>query len=295
MNLIVYLLNLFKFNFKFNFSIDIETALSFKSVLSSLGLLNSYSSLADCSATYFTSIRVKELERYTLFVSLNSYLRVEIPLLNSRVRKSYNYYMSNFKFFAIGVGSNYFTYPIKLISNNRLTCLNFFNGKSTFSKILALLKSKIVIFYNNLNHYFFSSAFIKIFEPVTINIQSSISSLILKHVGLNPNLNLINRQSYTIGADINSLYSPIVYQGSHGTPAATGSLLLLPTSIFAEKTSNYLNIEGFLQKAHVAVTSAKLVKKDWEVFNALADFHSIILQNPFINFVKLVFLKYSSN
>jgi hypothetical protein len=295
LGLVVYLLNSLKFNFKFNFVSDLETAISFKISLSSIGLLSHYSNLADYSATYFTSIRVKELECYALFVSLNSYLRTEIPLLNSRVRKSYNHYMSNFKFFATGLGSNYLTYPIKLIANNKLTSLTFLSGKSTFSKFLAIVKNKIVIFYNNSSYYFLPPFFIKNFEPITINIQSSISSITTKHVGLNLSSNLVGPRLYAVGADVNSLQSPLIYQGSHGTHIVTESLLLMPTSLFAEKTSHYLNIEGFLQKAHAAITPDKLVKKDWEIFIALADFNAVVLQSPIVDFVKLVFLKYKSN
>jgi hypothetical protein len=50
-----------------------------------------------------------------------------------------------------------------------------------------------------------------------------------------------------------------------------------------------------LQKAHAAITSDKLVKKDWEVFSALADFTSVVLKNPFEGFLKLQNLKYTLN
>jgi NADH dehydrogenase/NADH:ubiquinone oxidoreductase subunit G len=230
--------------------------------MSNIGLLYQHSNLTDYSAIYFANVRIKELERYALFVSLNSYLRLEVPLLNSRIRKSYNYHMSNFNFVAAGIGLNYLTYPVKLISNNKLTSLILFKGKSIFSKIFAVSKNKIIIFYNSLNYFFLPHFFSKNFEPITVNVHSSISSLTAKHVGLNLNLSSFNSQIYAVGADINSLCSPLIYQGSHGVSAIVDSLLLLPTSIFAEKTSHYLNTEGFLQKAHAAITSDKLVKKD---------------------------------
>lgn len=269
-----------------------ETTVSFKSAMSSIGLLHQYSNLVDYSSIYFTNIRVRELERYVLFVSLNSYLRTEIPLLNSRVRKSYNHHGLNFNFIATGLGSNYLTYPIKLISNNRVTSLALFKGKNIFSKLMATSKNKIVIFYNNSSHYFFPYFFTKTFKSININIQSSISSLTAKHLGLNLGLSLFNSQSYAIGAAINSSDSPLIYQGSHGTHLTTNSFLLLPTSLFVEKTSHYLNIEGSLQKAHSAITPDKLVKKDWEVFTALAEFNFEILQTPFLNFIGLENLKY---
>lgn len=252
---------------------------SFKSTLSSIGLLDSYSGAADYSSLYFSTIRIKELCNYQLFVSLNSYLRVEIPLLNTRVRKSYNHYMSGFKFFAAGVGLSYFTYPVKLVSNNKLSTLCFFNGKLFFSRSLAFVKNKVVIFYNNSSYYFLPSFFTKTFNPVTINVQSSISSLTAKHAGLLFKPTFHNSKFYMVGANIDSSVVPLVYQGSHGVPVVANSLLILPTAIFVEKTSNYLNIEGSLQKAHAATTCDRLVKKDWEVFAALFEFNSVTLQN----------------
>lgn len=276
---LVYLLNSIKINFTLNLASDLETVNSFKFTLSSMGLLDSYSGAVDYSSLYFSAIRIKELEHYQLFVSLNSYLRIEIPLLNTRVRKSYNHYMSGFKFLAAGVGLSYFTYPVKLVSNNKLSTLRFLNGKLFFSRFLALVKNKAVIFYNNSSYYFLPSFFTKIFNPVTINVQSSISSLTAKHAGLFLSPNYSSSEFYMVGANIGSSVVPLVYQGSHGVPVAANSLLILPTAIFVEKTSNYLNIEGSLQKAHAATTCDRLIKKDWEVFAALFEFNSVTLQN----------------
>lgn len=225
-----------------------------------MGILTSYSSSVDYSALYFSNARVKDLENYMLFISINSYLRTEVPLLNSRVRKSYNNYVSNFKFFAVGVGVSYFTYPIRLIANNKLASLKIFFGKNIFSRFFTSFKNKLVVFCNN--SMFFIPFFMRFFEPIIVNLQVSVSSITASHLGLRFNLGMPNTALYSVGADTNSLISPLVYQGSHGVPNISDSLVLLPTSIFAEKTSHYLNVEGLLQKAHVAVTSDRLVKKD---------------------------------
>lgn len=266
-------MNKYKLNTLFGPFLDLETVHGFKEVFSYLGLLTNRSMYNDYSASYFSSVRVKDVESYSLFLSVNSYLRNEIPLLNTRVRKSSNYYMSSFKFFGIGVGVNYFTYPVKLISNNTRGLYTVLGGKSYISKILVKLQSRFVVFYKSYSSYFFNKFFKLLFKPLFIRVDNSVSELALAHLGLNSNF-FINKNSliYSVGFNTSSDYTPLIYQGHHGNSATLNSLIVLPVTIFSEKSSHYLNLEGLVQKSHAAVSHDKLVKKDWEIFKALKDY-----------------------
>lgn len=239
-----------------------------------LGLLRSYSSF-DYSALYFSEIRVKDVELYSSFVSLNSYLRNEVPLLNTRVRKSYNYYMSEFRFFGIGVGSNYFTYPVRVISNNTFTLRKILGGKHFISRLFMSLKTRLVLFYKSPFYYFFSGSFRSRFNPAFVSLERSVSSLSANHVGVSHSLTCLSTFIYSVGLGLESSYTPTLYQGHHGNINTSGSLIVMPTALFAEKSSNYLNLEGLLQKSHMAVSADKLVKKDWEIFVALVEFQAL--------------------
>lgn len=246
--------------------LDIETVNSFKNGFSALGLLNLRSSLNDYSSSYFSSVRVKDIEAFSTFFSLNVYLRSEVPLLNTRVRKSSNFYMSSFKFFCSGVGINYFTYPVKLISNNSNSVSKFFSGKHYVSKNVSRMKDRFVIFYKQVYVNDFSKSFTSIFNPLFVKIENSITNLTLSHFGLR-NLflsekNINSKYVYSVGFDTDLSYTPLIYQGHHGNAITSLSLLIMPTSVFCEKTSHYLNIEGLIQKSHSAVSSDKLVRKD---------------------------------
>jgi NADH dehydrogenase (ubiquinone) Fe-S protein 1 len=269
----LYFLNKYKLNTLFGPFLDLETVHGFKEVFSYLGLLTNRSMYNDYSASYFSSVRVKDVESYSLFLSVNSYLRNEIPLLNTRVRKSSNYYMSSFKFFGIGVGVNYFTYPVKLISNNTRGLYTVLGGKSYISKILIKLQSRFIVFYKSYSSYFFNKFFKLLFKPLFIRVDNSVSELALAHLGLNSNF-FINKSSliYSVGFNTSSDYTPLIYQGHHGNSATLNSLIVLPVTIFSEKSSHYLNLEGLVQKSHAAVSHDKLVKKDWEIFKALKDY-----------------------
>ncbi len=274
----MYFLNKFRISTVFGPFLDIETAYSFKEAFSFLGVLSNRSLYNDYSASYFSSVRVKDVEFYSTFFSVNSYLRNEIPLLNTRVRKSSNYYMSSFKFFGVGVGTNYFTYPVKLISNNSKGLSAVLSGKNYVSKILMKLKSRFVVFYKFHSVWFFNKFFKLLFNPLFIKIDNSTSELALAHVGLGINFfTYKNSLTYSVGFNTDFEYAPLIYQGHHGNSATSNSLIVLPTAVFSEKSSHYLNLEGFVQKSHAAVSHDKLIKKDWEIFRALKDYSAMLV------------------
>lgn len=293
---ILKLLNSFNIKFVLGPHHDLETLNSFKQGFSILGLFKSYSYSSDYSYYYFSSVRVKEVENFSNFISVNSYLRNEIPLLNSRVRKSSNFYMSAFKFFGVGVGSNYFTFPVKLISNNTNSLNKIFNGKSFISKFILSSKSKLLIFYNFNLSFYLNSTFKKLFTPLFIRVNSSISKLACSHLGYN----FLNNHSltgfvYSIGFNTDLNYTSLIYQGHHGTLSNFSSHVVIPTTMFAEKTSNFLNLEGLVQKAHMAVSTSLMVKKDEEIFKALNEVSAaFILSDSFLKFMNFYsFIKLS--
>ena len=242
--------------------LDLETINASKLMFSSFGLLNNSSSISDYSSLYFSPIRVKEVETYSFFISVNSYLRNEVPLLNTRVRKSYNYYMTLFKFFGVGVGVNYFTYPVKVISNNVSMLGKVLAGKNPISRSFIGLKSRIVLFCRENFFGLFNFYFKSIFDPIFIKIYPSVSALGAAHLGLNIFGRKVGPCIYSLGFNTNFVYRPLIYQGHHGNALTTESLIIMPTTIFSEKSATYLNLEGLLQKTHSATSSDKLVKKD---------------------------------
>lgn len=218
-----------------------------------------------------------------------------MPLINSRVRKSYNHRPSVFKFLAAGVGSNYFTYPITLFSNNSFGISKFLEGKTYFGRFLVSISRKLLVFYTDFSRHFFNAAFIRAFAPSFINLHSSITSLTNKHIGVlnKPASNLYDSFSYSIGLNATTFFTPTVYQGTHGTSLSTNSVLVLPTTIFTEKTSSYLNLEGTIQRSYTATTPDKLVRHDSEVLDALFDFWRNFYFVNFISLAKYGVLLYS--
>lgn len=294
----MHFLNTYRINFTFGPHLDLETICSFKHNFSLLGILNCRAYNHDYSSSYFSSIRVKDVEAYSSFLSVNIYLRNEIPLLNTRVRKSNNYYMSSFKFFCAGVGTNYFTYPVMLVSNNVNSLNRVLIGKSYLSKTLMKLKNRFVVFYKQDYFYLFSKFFKLFFSPAFIKIDNSLSDLMLSHLGLKNQFFVKHGYEancfYSIGLDTSLEYSPLIYQGHHGNNVTVDSLIIMPVPVFSEKSSHFLNLEGLTQKSHAAVSHDKLVRKDWEIFMALIEFNSLLNLNSIKpDYITSIFYNYS--
>lgn len=77
---------------------------------------------------------------------------------------------------------------------------------------------------------------------------------------------------YLIGTDfikLNIINSLILYQGSFNTINLLKIFLILPTSIFVEKVSIFINLEGRLRKTYKAIASSNLIFNDFEVIKAI--------------------------
>lgn len=66
-----------------------------------------------------------ELEFVNFFIFINLNLRMEAPLINSRIRKSFLVFLSNFLVFNFGSIISYTGYPILNLGNSLLNFSNF--------------------------------------------------------------------------------------------------------------------------------------------------------------------------
>ncbi|MCZ8313199.1 MAG: NADH-quinone oxidoreductase subunit NuoG [Magnetospirillum sp.] len=80
---------------------------------------------------------------------------------------------------------------------------------------------------------------------------------------------------YLLGADefdTNRLGKAfVVYQGHHGDAGAARADVILPGSAFTEKNATYVNTEGRLQHARLAVFPPGEAKEDWKILRALSE------------------------
>lgn len=232
-----------------------------------------------------TLINLENLDN-VLFVGTNP--RLEVPLLNSRLRKNY---INNFDFkaFSIGLGVNHLTFPVIHLGISIKKIILFLEGK-VFNKSLYFNDFISLSFFNknknikNLN-IFFGVSFLN-----TINS----SNLYLCFFNITKNLNVINRFSgrinlnelglsisfnkfnffnsfnYFCNNDLDSFNfncltknkSFNIYQGLFFHKSLLDFFnLILPVLTYFETVTCYLNLEGRFRN------SSKIISSKTECFD----------------------------
>jgi len=231
------------------------------------------------------------LERLSLCIFLGLNLRVECPLLNSRLRKSFLRSSSDFLCLYFGLSLDYLSFPVFSLGNSLKSFRTFvegrsilfssfiFNFDSIFFKSLSLDFSiyKRCSFFvgssvlNRPDCSFFYSGIAFVAQRLSIfnfelNVVSNYLGRISSYeVGSLPGVNSSNfsfsgRKNgsflYFLGTDDlsnvfvdNNSGSFFVYQGSFFSYSSffQSMHLLFPVSIYTERASSFLNVEGRLR------------------------------------------------
>lgn len=216
--------------------------------------------------------------------------RFELPLLNVKLRRSF----LEHKVLVLSLNTfsnlNYFFFHL---SNNIKTWVDILNGQHFFCrKFVNSLNPLILTSYSFLHRsnkltffQLYSKNLLKYIPLIKkdwfgINIVSNkVTPVILSDLGLGNSrfsslslgLNKLNTLFYIFGFDdFNTLKSIksntiYIYQGHHGDEITGFSDLIFPSSTFLEKTSIFLNYEGFLKISKQVIPSFYNVREDWQV------------------------------
>jgi len=63
----------------------------------------------------------------------------------------------------------------------------------------------------------------------------------------------------------------VIYQGSHGDAGASRADVILPGAAYTEKNATYVNLEGRMQRTHLAVFPPGEAREDWTIVRALSE------------------------
>jgi hypothetical protein len=268
--------------------------------------------------------------------------RLELPLLNSNLRKNYlnNF---NFKAYSIGFSLDYLTYPVinlgssvkylykfllglTLISNyflfNDYYNNHFFNSKLflyfyLFIGSSNILRNDIDFILSSLLHFFFEF-------KLPLNqfnfVNKDLGRISYLELGLAPSIRVKSKFlknlasfNFILGVDqINTSIKNIknfnIFQGFFFISSFFEDFnLILPTSIFAEKNSSYINLEGRFRLTNKAIIPFKFIFLDINIIESfsvlirtlIADNFSIINKFYYVTkFFKKIFnfyLNYLTN
>jgi NADH-quinone oxidoreductase chain G len=285
---------------------EIESIVVLKDLINKLGssffwMEQNYALNLDIPANYSFFKSVKELEIADFCILLNFNPRLEMPLLNVRIKKA----IKNKNIFVVlyGYAMN-LTYKFYNISNNISDFLFFIEGKSyicrKFLKINNpfILQGDSFIYRNDNNNIFslksfFDCIFFKIKQKYKNNliynfIVTTSSFVNSSEIGFYNKIltkNLIEKNKnyffYLLGIldkrflsliSRNKTNCFIIYQGHTGNDYSLASDIILPGSNFTEQNCSFLNLERRIQHTTFIKAPPYLARSDWSILIALSFF-----------------------
>jgi NADH dehydrogenase (ubiquinone) Fe-S protein 1 len=260
----------------------------FHEVGSSFVFSQNFSNLdLDFRSSYLLNVSLPVIERADLFIFIGFNVRLELPLLNLRIRKAFlhgNSLVVSFGFL------NTLTYQHFQQGNTMNSVFNFLMGKSNVSRCLLESRFPIIFIGSGFsNNLFYGSFFREIYSLAKYSnlftatdwhglsfIDSKISSfaardLSLQYTGLAPVPNLGVSFIYMCGVEnialqnFRTTFNFKVFQGHSGDLVAFSSDVVFPGCTFMEKESLYVNLEGKVQKTKFILNSPSLSRVDWKI------------------------------
>lgn len=290
--MLIFLYNIFNykrniFNIFVGDFLNLELGVSLKSFFSTMGCSNYYYNnnlcndyLKDFRFNYLLNMTLIDLENLVNVLLIGVNPRLEVPLLNARLRKNYlnNF---NFKVFSIGLGLSYLTYPVINLGSSIKTLLLFLEGK-LFSKKFYLndfflsnyLNKKNLLnlniffgtsFLDHFNLSFLYSYFLKLTNNIGL-INRFMGRMTFSELNLTSNFEKLNffKKSFNFFCNVdldlfffnNKLLDSFnIYQGIFYHSFLSFYFdLILPVTNYLEDYLSYLNLEGRIRSTNKIVS-----------------------------------------
>jgi len=241
----------------------------------------------DFRSNYLLNLPLDFIEKIDLCILVGLNVRLELPLLNLRLRKAFLH--NNALIISFGFLIN-LTYQYFQQGNNINSFFKFLNGKSYASKCLVDSVFPLILFGSDFLKLTSSSFSIEIFRTIskysnifTITgwvglsvIDSHISlnaskELGISYTGLNDSLYLNSAFFYLIGVErafffkSSDSFSFKIFQGHSGDSNALAADVVFPGSTFIEKDSLYITLEGRVQKTKFLLAGPSFSRSDWKI------------------------------
>ncbi|MFO1059558.1 MAG: NADH-quinone oxidoreductase subunit NuoG [Dongiaceae bacterium] len=283
---------------------DVESMYALKGLMQALG-----SPHLDCRqdgakidpqsrAGWLFNTTIVGLEQADACLIIGSNPRWEAPLVNARLRK--RYVAGGFRLAAIGPQAN-LSYPVRQLGAGPETLAALVEGRIDFAETLKQAKRPMLILGTGALARPDGAAILGLARRLAEQcnmIQEGWNGFNLLHtaaarvggleLGFVPGRGgrdvagiLEGAGSGAIGAvyllgadeiDMRRLGSAfVIYQGHHGDAGAHRADVVLPGAAYTEKNATYVNLEGRVQQASLAVYPPGEAKEDWAILRALSE------------------------
>lgn len=179
---------------------DLEATIALKNFFNSFGCSNtnyfensSRYLISDFRFFYFLNKTLLQLENLNNLIFVGTNIRMELPLLNIRIRKNYLENLNNINIFSFGLALDYLTYPVQNLGNSIKSILFFIEGKFNFNFI--------IFFFDFYNINFFSYIYIKkiyFFFGMSILNRIDYDNILFSFLYLFKQLNFYNFDQFNI-------------------------------------------------------------------------------------------------
>jgi NADH-quinone oxidoreductase subunit G len=283
--------------------VDVESMYVLKNLLDALGA-KSYDCRQDGTnydvnnrASYIFNTTIQGIEKADLVLLIGANPRYEAPLVNTRIRKTQ---LQN-KMPVGVIGSEVdLTYPSTYLGTDVNLIEDLISGKHPFAAKLEKAKNPLIIVGNSVfkraDSYSIYNAALKLAQKYKAvredwsglnTLQKAASRVGGLDVGFVPQKGgkatneIISAAAngdvevlFLLGADeidTKGLEKPfVIYQGHHGDVGAHVADVVLPGAAYTEKDASYVNLEGRMQRANLAVFPVGDAREDWQIINDIA-------------------------
>jgi NADH-quinone oxidoreductase subunit G len=257
---------------------------------------------ASCRAGYLFNSTIAGIDQADVCLLIGTNPRWEAPVLNARLRKRWR--AGGFKMARIGAKAD-LTYPVEELGAGTDTLTALAKGELGFADLLREAKRPMVILGAGALARADGAAVLAQARELAQSlgvVRDDWNGFNVLHTAASRvgglDLGLVPGQGgrdiagilagaeageievvFLIGADeldtsrLGKAF--VVYQGHHGDRGASAADVILPGSAYTEKNASYVNIEGRLQRAKLAVFPPGQAKEDWKILRALSEVLSV--------------------
>jgi NADH-quinone oxidoreductase subunit G len=269
--------------------VDCETMYAAKALLRSFGseLLEGRQTGMDYDCSSLAAVNfnttIAGIEEADAILLVGANVRVEAPLVNTRIRKAVR---RGAKVFAIGPEVD-LTYKVQWLGNDASLLAKL--PKDVTDAFGAAQRPAVIVGAGALKAGALGAA-LALAGPLNLvrdgwngfNVlhlaASRMGSLMLGYAqkgGIADVIAAAPKLAFFLGADEVDFSrferSFKVYVGHHGDKGAHHADVILPAASYVEKSGTYVNLEGRVQVAQQAVFAPGEAREDWKIFRALSD------------------------
>lgn len=248
----------------------------------------------DFRSNYIMNTTIAGIEDSDLVLLVGTNPRLEAPLVNARLRKSWIHNEANVAVIGAPVD---LSYEYEHLGDSFQTLTDILDGKHEFSKALQEADKPMIIVGSAVLQRADNGTILDTVKSLSEKLRSGskysdwkVFNVLHREanqvgaldLGYTPGVESIKAAKpsvlFMLGADAGSIsrddLSPdttVVYIGHHGDHGALMADVVLPAAAYTEKDAVYVNTEGRAQVGRQAVSPPGMARQDWKIIRALSE------------------------